>query len=169
MADLILVVHNVRSAHNVGSLFRTAAGLGLNEVVLTGYTPYPASKTDQRLPHIAAKAANQISKTALGTEQMIKWRQADDITKLLDELRQAGYQLAALEQASESVQLGKFKPPAKLALLVGNEVEGLDNETLKRCEVILEIPMRGRKESFNVAVAAGMALYQLTSLDRLDA
>jgi 23S rRNA (guanosine2251-2'-O)-methyltransferase len=166
MRDVVLVVHNVRSAHNVGSLLRTAEGLGVAKVYLSGYTPYPTSLNDTRLPHIGKRVDAQIHKTSLGAETSIEWQQADKAKSLLQRLEKQGYALVALEQTSEAVSLDKFKPPPKVALIVGNEVGGVDPEILDICNVHLEIPMRGRKESFNVAVAAAIALYQLTQLDK---
>lgn len=159
MNDLVLVVHNVRSAHNVGSMLRTADGLGVARVYLTGYTPYPLAPDDTRLPHLARKIAAQIDKTALGAGQSVVWEHQDHIATALADLRAGGYQLAALEQAPNSIALPGYMPGAKLAIVVGREVEGLEPEVLAACDLALEIPMFGDKESFNVAVAAAMALY----------
>ncbi len=162
MRKLILIAHNVRSTHNVGSLLRTADGLGVERFYMTGYTPYPlAGGNDSRLPHEAASVNQRITKTALGAEQSVDWRHESDVRTLLTSLKSRGYALAALEQATGSVNLDDFLPPERLALLVGREVEGLESEILAACDHILEIPMFGRKESFNVSVAAAMALYHL--------
>jgi len=166
MKEVILVVHNVRSAHNVGSLLRTADGLGIKEVILSGYTPYPYKLNDERLPHLAKRTDAQIQKTALGAEKSIKWRQDNQISSVLDELKAGGYFLLALEQTAGSKPLDKFKTRDKIALILGSEVGGIDSQILKRCDGIAEISMRGRKESFNVAAAAAMALYHLTFLDK---
>jgi tRNA G18 (ribose-2'-O)-methylase SpoU len=91
--QLIVIAHNLRSAHNVGSLLRTADGLGISEVILTGYTPYPATQNDSRLPHLAAKINRQIQKTALDAK--VNWRHAEDLTPVLKELRANGYVIAA--------------------------------------------------------------------------
>lgn len=162
MKSIILIAHNLRSCHNVGSLLRTAEGLGVSEVLLTGYTPYPVMPNDTRLPHLSAKISRQISKTALGAETSQNWRHIDDINSALSELRAQGYALAAIEQASGSIPLPKFQPPAKIALLVGREVEGVEPEILQQMDKILEIPMFGKKESFNVVQAAAMGLYHCT-------
>ncbi len=159
MRQLILIVHNLRSVHNVGSLLRTADGLGVQTVYLTGYTPYPTSSTDERLPHIARKVDAQIVKTALGAEKTVSWRHVVDVQEVLTTLKQQGYLLAALEQAAGATALPDFKPPTKLALIVGREVEGLEPEILALCDLALEIPMLGKKESFNVVQAAAMALF----------
>lgn len=159
MRELVLVAHNLRSAHNVGSLLRTADGLGVGKLYLSGYSPYPLSPHDERLPHLAQKLDRQIAKTALGAEKSVAWQHVADINKLIASLRGEGFTVAALEQASGAVPLPDFKPPDKIALIVGREVEGLEPEVLELCDLAVEIPMLGRKESFNVASAAAMALY----------
>ena len=159
MRQLVLIAHNLRSAHNVGSLLRTAEGLGVKQVFLTGYTPYPRATDDARLPHLALKIDRQIGKTSLGAEKTIDWRHADEIDSVLADIKEKGFTIAALEQAPESIKLPDYRPPDKLALIVGSEVEGLEREVLDSSDLILEIPMLGQKESFNVASAAAMALY----------
>lgn len=156
-----LVVHNVRSAHNVGSILRTADGLGLETVYLTGYTPYPEAPDDRRMPHVRRKTANQISKTALGAETSVAWRQFDDLTAAIDELKLNGFIVTALEQPKNALALNKYKAPERIALLVGNEIHGLDKTALKLADTHVCIPMLGAKESFNVSIAAAMALYHL--------
>ncbi len=159
MRQLIIIAHNLRSAHNVGSLLRTAEGLGVNQVILTGYTPYPLSEGDNRLPHLAAKIHNQIKKTALDAEEQLSWKYAENIETVFAELKRQGFVMAAVEQAIDSIKLPDYVPPAKIALIVGREVEGLEPEILALCDISLEIPMFGKKESFNVVQAAAMALY----------
>jgi len=159
MRSLVLIAHNLRSTHNVGSLLRTAEGLGVTRVYLTGYTPYPLQTTDARMPHIAQKIDKQITKTALGAEQTQPWEHQEEISTVLAKLTQAGYTLAAVEQTVDSKPLPDFAVPDKLALIVGREVEGIEPEILAQTAVVLEIPMFGSKESFNVVQAAAMALY----------
>jgi 23S rRNA (guanosine2251-2'-O)-methyltransferase len=161
MRRLILIAHNLRSAHNVGSLLRTCEGLGVEKVYLTGYTPYPLQTDDERLPHLAQKIDRQITKTALGAEKSVAWQHQADLDDVLASLKDQGFVIAALEQAPGSVKLPAYEPPDKLVLIVGREVEGLEPEILAVCDLILEIPMLGRKESFNVVQAAAMALYHL--------
>ena len=161
MRTIILIAHNLRSAHNVGSLLRTADGLGLQTVYLTGYTPYPVMEHDERLPHLAQKISKQITKTALGAESSQSWVHADDISTVLTALKDEGFVIAALEQAENAILLPQYKSPEKIALIVGREVEGVEHELLDACDTIIEIPMYGRKESFNVSVAAAIALYSL--------
>jgi tRNA G18 (ribose-2'-O)-methylase SpoU len=157
--DIVLIAHDIRSCHNVGSLLRTAEGLGVTKVYLTGYTPYPEEVNDKRLPHIAKKLHLQISKTALGAEDIINWEHKVEILPLLDELETAGYKLLALEQSNTSIPLPQFKPTNKIAMLIGREVEGIDTDLLKRIPDHVEIPMLGKKESFNVVQATAIALY----------
>lgn len=166
MKEVILVIHDVRSAHNVGSLLRTAEGLGVKEVILSGYSPYPKAVGDKRLPHIAQRIDSRIRKTALGAEKSVKWRQTENIDNTLEDLKSNGCLVLALEQASNSQALSGFTDETRIALIVGSEVGGIDPKILKRCDGVVEIPMRGRKESFNVAAAAAMALYHLTLLDK---
>lgn len=159
MRTVILIAHNLRSCHNVGSLLRTAEGLGVSEVILSGYTPFPKMADDPRLPHLAEKIDKQIHKTALGAEGLQAWRHVENIGEVLAELAKAGCTLVAVEQAKDSIKLPDFAVPGKVALLVGREVEGVEPEILALMDHILEIPMFGQKESFNVVQAAAMALY----------
>lgn len=161
MRHIVLIVHDIRSCHNVGSLLRTADGLGVSKVFLSGYTPYPSTEHDPRLPHIHQKLTQQIHKTALGAENSVAWEHADDISEVLTRLKIDGYSLIALEQAGTSVKLPDYKPPEKVALLLGREVEGVDPVLLSQVNKIVEIPMLGAKESFNVAQAVAIALYHL--------
>ncbi|HEY4160697.1 MAG TPA: TrmH family RNA methyltransferase [Candidatus Saccharimonadales bacterium] len=160
MTDIIVLAHDIRSTHNVGSLLRTCEGLGVSQVYFTGYTPYPAAPGDERLPHIARKLTAQIHKTALDAETLVPWTHAEDVSACVMELKAAGYTVIALEQATSSVPLPDYRAPEKVALLLGREVEGIDPGLLGLCDAAVEIPMFGRKESFNVVQAAAMALYQ---------
>lgn len=162
MRTTVLIAHNLRSCHNVGSLLRTADGLGVAHVYFTGYTPYPAAPHDDRLPHQVRKLEAQIHKTALGAEHTVSWTHAEDILPLLITLKNEGYIIAALEQQTGSISLPNFRTGAQpIALIVGREVEGIEPEVRAASTICLEIPMSGAKESFNVAVAAAMALYHL--------
>lgn len=177
MPEITLILHNIRSTHNVGSIFRTAEGFGVKEIILSGYTPYPQLPSELqrfqkpsrtinnpvkvepshgRLPHIAEKLTSQIHKTALGAEKLVPFTHVENIMEWLE---QSTIPLVALEQASDSVPLPEFTPPAKFALLLGEEVHGIIPELLHQADHIIEIPMFGQKESFNVSVAAGIALY----------
>lgn len=157
---MVVIAHNLRSAHNVGSLLRTADGMGIDEVILSGYTPFPPLEhADPRLPHERDKALKLIHKTALGAEISQHWSHQADVTQVINRLREAGFTIAALEQSQSSLSLPDYKAPDMLALVLGREVEGVEPEVLDLCDLSLEIPMVGKKESFNVIQAAAMAMY----------
>src|SRR3989344_1118065 len=118
MRSIVLIAHNLRSAHNVGSLLRTAEGLGIDHVYLTGYTPYPVSKDDKRLPHLSRKIDAQISKTSLGAEQTLHWSHKEHIERVINDLRTRGFLIVGLEQTPAAGALHKFKTPEKEALIV---------------------------------------------------
>jgi len=127
MLEVVLLVHNVRSAHNVGSLLRSADGLGASRVILCGYTPYPKHPGDKRLPHLAEKTHQRILKTALGAEISVPWLHTEDISEPIASLKRDGFEIAAIEQTSGAIDIKKFKPSdKKLALIVGPEIGGLD-------------------------------------------
>lgn len=160
MTEIIVIVHNIRSTHNVGSIFRTSEGFGVSRIILSGYTPYPKLPSDTRLPHIADKLTAQIHKTALGAEEMVPFEYQNDPD--VHSLKAAGYRIVGLEQDERSVMIHDYEAHGKIALLLGEEVEGLKPELRAACDDLIEIPMHGRKESFNVSVATGIALYELT-------
>lgn len=167
MRTIALIAHNLRSCHNVGSLLRTAEGMGVHTVYLTGYTPFPyrpATETG-RLPHLATKIHKQIQKTALGAELTQPWQYSPNVQDVMDKLRGGGFTVMAVEQTANSQALNTYSPPQNIALLVGREVEGVEPEVLDAMDGALEIPMFGSKESFNVAQAAAMALYHCRFAD----
>lgn len=153
----VLILHNIRSAHNVGSMFRTADGAGVEKIILTGYTPVPPKKGALYL----SDADKAFQKTALGAEDSVSWEKEPSIGKALVQLQAAGFAVVALEQDTSSMSYRQYRAPSKIALIVGNEVRGLDRKILKRVDAILEIPMYGKKNSLNVSVACGIALYQI--------
>jgi tRNA G18 (ribose-2'-O)-methylase SpoU len=155
--DLVLVAHNIRSAHNIGSLLRSADGAGVAEVWLSGYSARPAEPGRLFL----TPAERAIEKTALGAEYSIPWRAETKFCRIAARLRKRGYRLVALEQSPRAVTLAGYAPVGKIALIVGNEVRGLERRVLHRCDDVLEIPMYGEKESLNVSVAGGIALFVL--------
>ena len=161
MPDIIVIAHNIRSIHNIGSLFRTCEGFGVTRIILSGYSPYPSLPNDTRLPHISRRLTDHIHKTALGAERLVpfEYHTEPDITAL----RRAGYRIVGLEQDARSVTLQHYAAPEKLALLLGEEVAGIESALRVACDDLIEIAMVGQKESFNVSVAAGIALYGLTS------
>ncbi len=164
MSEIVVIAHNIRSTHNVGAIFRTCEGFSVARIILSGYTPYPKLPHDTRLPHIANKLTSQIHKTALGAETMVPFEYQE--TPDFDVLKTSGYRIVGLEQDSRSIVLPDYRAPDKIALLLGEEVEGLTAELRAACDDLIEIPMHGQKESFNVSVATGIALYALSQLPR---
>jgi len=150
--EVYLILHNIRSAYNVGSIFRTADAAGVKKVYLCGYTPTPDNQ--------------KVVKTSLGAEKYIPWEYYKQTWRLLKKLNANGIQIIALEQTKKSADYRQFKPRFPLALVVGNEVRGLSKKILAYVDKIIAIPMYGRKESLNVAVAAGIALYKLIERKR---
>jgi 23S rRNA (guanosine2251-2'-O)-methyltransferase len=162
MSNTSVIVHDIRSTHNVGSILRTCDGFGVVTVYIGGYTPYPTRPGDTRLPHISTKLTRDIAKTALGAEQTANIILYDDLSDLIHSLQKSDTSVIALEQSTTSANLADFdRADMDIALLLGREVEGIDREILAICDHTVEIPMRGQKESFNVSVAAAIALYEL--------
>ena len=160
MQKLCLVAIDIRSTHNVGSLLRTADGFSA-DVILVGITPRPmGDPQENRLPHVVIKSHKDIAKTALGAENSVKWSYFTDTETAFKYLKNDGYKIFAVEQAMNSDNIAELKLTSPTALVFGPEVTGLNENTLELCDKIYEIPMTGKKESFNVAVSAGIALYQ---------
>ena len=157
--NLVLVLVDMRSTYNVGSCLRTCDGFGAS-ACFVGITPLPAHKGDTRLPHLARKNHEAIAKTALGAEETVYFEQYKSLNACVQKLREEGFYIVALEQSKDSQPIQKLQKMTKIAIVVGREVEGLTDTELSCCDRIYEIPMVGEKESFNVAIAAGIALYQ---------
>ena len=157
---LFLILHDIRSAYNAGAIFRTADGAGVSKIYLTGYTPCPPDKNKSH----KTQADKMIEKTALGAEKSVAWEKCEDLENLLQKLNPpAGGEkisIVALEKTKNSTDIKKFKATFPIALILGNEVEGISKDIIKKCDAIIEIPMRGKKESLNVSVAAGIAMYE---------
>ncbi len=153
---VFVILPDIRSALNVGSIFRTADACGVNKIYLTGYTPAPIDKF--------GRINKEIEKTALGAEKNIVWEKVEDISKLLIKLKKEGFYLIAIEQADNSVDYKKVQAKSKTAFIFGNEVDGLAKNILKKCDTIAEIPMRGEKESLNVSVSVGVALFRILGI-----
>ena len=161
MKGLVVVLHNIRSVHNVGSIFRTADAAGVGKIYLSGITPTPLDRFGKIRP--------QFVKVALGAEKNVQWdasaRSAQATSRLLEKLKEEKYKIFAVEQSEKSIPyhkypLNKRSLKQRVALVFGNEVRGLSPAILKRADKILEIPMRGRKESLNVSVAFGIVVYK---------
>ena len=159
MPEIIVIAHNIRSTHNIGAIFRTCEGFGVSKIIISGYSPYPKWAGDTRLPHIAEKLTTQIHKTALDAELMVPFEYQE--IPNLESLKKKGYKIVGLEQDQRSVMLQNYQKPDKIALLLGEEVNGITDEMRAQCDDLVEIPMFGHKESFNVSVAAGIAIFAL--------
>ena len=150
----VLILENIRSVENTGSIFRTAEGLGVSKIILVGTTPAPIDRFGRKRQDFA--------KVSLGSEELVEWTYVSDIDLALESLRDEAFDIIALEQTNESKKdIKNFKTKDKFALIVGNEVDGVSKRALKASRASLEIPMRGKKESLNVAVATGIALFVL--------
>lgn len=166
--ELILVLHNIRSCYNVGAILRTAEGMGAAEVVLSGYTP--RIHDARLLPHLREKLDKEIHKTALGAEDMVKTEVAEDLPALLSAYRDDDYKIVGLENninrdVRQINEPGlKAKIGEKVVLILGEEVKGISPELYDSIDLFVEIPMKGQKESFNVSVAAGIAMYGIMNL-----
>ena len=149
----ILILPDIRSAINVGAIFRTADAVGIDKIYLVGCTPRP---TDQ-----FGRIQKDIAKSALGAESWISWEYKKTLIPLIKSLKKDGYEIVALEQDEKSIDYRKYKKPTKLAFILGPEVTGLDKKILNICDKIVEIPMYGKKESLNVSVACGISLFKI--------
>ncbi len=159
MRDCVLVLHNIRSAHNVGSMFRTADGAGVSRIILSGYTPGPQDpRGKERQPFV---------KVSLGAEKIVPYSRAKVLSAALKKLKKEGCTIVALEQNKSSKSLFDYSPAKdesasrRMAVVMGNEVRGINTQSLRHADHILHIPMQGKKESLNVGVAAGIALFTL--------
>lgn len=163
MTQLTLILDNIRSTHNVGAILRTADATGVSKVICAGITPYPRISGDDRDPVVSGRHTREIAKVALGAEASVKVEHARETTDAIVAARAQGCTIYALEQAPKSLNLLDFKSPAdtQVALVLGNEPHGITDTVLAECDHILELPQRGSKESLNVAVAAGIAMYKL--------
>jgi 23S rRNA (guanosine2251-2'-O)-methyltransferase len=144
---VIAVLENIRSAYNVGSVFRTADAFLLEAVYITGYTAKP--------PH------KEIKKTALGAEDSVEWKHFDNANLAIEDLHKNGYKVFAVEQVENSISLEKFESSDKIAVIFGNEVSGVEQTTIEQCDGCIEIPQLGMKHSLNIATAAGVVLWEI--------
>lgn len=157
--QISILLPDIRSAHNVGSIFRTSDACGITKIYLSGYTPRPID--------IYGRAQKEIAKTALGAEQTISWEYHKNTANLLKKLKASGVQLIAIEQSLISIDYKKIKTSQlseNVCFIVGNEVTGLPQSILKYADIVAEIPMKGEKESLNVAVSAGIVLFRILNI-----
>ena len=150
---MIVVLDNIRSLHNVGSIFRTSDAVGVQKLYLCGITPTPLDRLGRVRP--------PFTKVALGSEENVEWEKRASTWRVLDKLKNEGYKIFVIEQDKKSVPYYKVRGRGKVALVVGHEVRGLSRSVLLRADKILEIPMNGIKESLNVSVAYGIVAYSL--------
>lgn len=149
-SQVVLALNDIRSMSNVGSLFRTADAFRVEKICLCGITGKP--------PH------KEIRKTALGAEESVEWQGYDDIQECLDHYKEQGYAIVALEQTTTSIDIRSYALNGQaIVLVLGNEVDGVNDSVLAQCDAVLEIPQYGTKHSFNVAVSGGIALWELLS------
>lgn len=153
----VVILHNIRSVENVGAMFRTADAAGVQKIYLVGITPAPLDRFGRKRKDLA--------KSALGAEEFVSWEQVKSLPGLLRVLKQDGYFIIGVEQDKNSIdykKLASYKlKTRKLAFIMGAEVEGIPKNILKKCDVIAEIPMHGKKESLNVSVALGIVLFHI--------
>jgi tRNA G18 (ribose-2'-O)-methylase SpoU len=147
-----VILHNIRSVHNVGSIFRTADAAGIAKIYLTGYTPTPVDRFGRK--------RNAFTKVSLGAEKTVPFEYRTNAGALIRELRKNSVFCVAVEQSPHSINYRKIPRKQRIAFIFGNEVRGLSPSILKRCDRIAEIPMHGKKESLNVSVVAGIVLFR---------
>jgi tRNA G18 (ribose-2'-O)-methylase SpoU len=152
----ILIMHNIRSVGNVGAMFRTADAAGVNKIYLTGYTPAPLDRF--------GRIRKDLAKSALGAENYIPWEQKKKIFSLLSNLKKEKYLIIAIEQDKNSINYKKVKLKDKNVFIIGGEVTGIPKNILEKSDVIAAIQMHGKKESLNVSVALGIALFGILKI-----
>ena len=152
----ILILHNIRSVENVGAMFRTADAAGVNKIYLSGYTPTPLDRFGRKRKDLA--------KSALGAEEFVVWEYRKNILPLLSKLKKEDFQIVGIEQDKKSIDYKKVKLKDDNAFIVGAEVTGIPKNILQKCDIIAEIPMHGKKESLNVSVALGVALFRIMKI-----
>lgn len=148
---IILLLDNIRSVHNVGSIFRTAEGVGVAKIYCVGTTPVPVDRFGRK--------RSDFAKVSLGAEDLVEWEHVQDAHKLIKEMKKDNWKIVALEQTKDSINYKKVKASSKIVVILGNEVGGVSKSLLKLSDVIAEIPMNGKKESLNVSVTAGIFLF----------
>lgn len=155
---VILALHNIRSTHNVGAVFRTADAAGVTDIFLIGITPDPVDRFGRK--------RSDIAKSALGAEESITWHHFsdEDFLEKVSDLKKEGFQIISIEQSTNSIDYKKVEAGEKVLIIVGNEVGGLPKEVLEKSDNIAEIPMLGKKESLNVSVATGVALFRILNI-----
>jgi 23S rRNA (guanosine2251-2'-O)-methyltransferase len=152
--EVYIMLDNVRSAHNVGSIFRTSDGAGVAKIFLIGYTPAPIDRFGRPQP--------EIEKTSLGASKTIPWEQVaqTNVTTKIADLKAEGFSIVAVEQTPKAISIYDYNPADKVCYIFGNEIDGVGTSILDLCDTVIEIPMQGQKESLNVGVSVGVVLFQ---------
>ncbi|MFO0862809.1 MAG: TrmH family RNA methyltransferase [Candidatus Saccharibacteria bacterium] len=161
--EIVIILDDIRSCYNVGSIFRTADAAGAHEIALCGITPYPRVPGDTRSERVIENNTKMIHKTALDAENSVKFQHFHTVLDAIKYYADKKYQIVALENKVEgTANIFTFKPEKNIALVVGSETEGIDPQVINMCDATIEIPMHGIKNSLNVSVATGIALYVLS-------
>lgn len=153
ITQICLLLHNIRSIHNVGSIFRTSDAARVSRIYLSGYTPLPIDRF--------GRIRQDISKVALGAEKTVDWEYVKDINRFIRKMKNEKVKIIGVEQDKRSIDFRKLDNINKVLIILGEEVNGIPKNILDKCDEIIEIPMYGKKESLNVAVTAGIILYTL--------
>lgn len=149
-------LHNIRSVYNVGSIFRTADAVGIDHIYLSGYTPLPIDRF--------GRERNDMAKVAIGAEKTVSWSHLENPLQDMQNLKKTGSHIIGIEQNENSINIFDYRRPqnvSEIIIAMGEEVSGIEEQQLKLCDDILEIPMYGKKESLNVSVSFGVAVYQI--------
>ena len=154
--EILLILDNIRSAENVGSIFRTADAAGIDKIFLVGISPAPIDRFN--------RPVGKIAKSALGAEKTMCWEKRDDIKALIKELQDSKVKVIAVEQTKQAKDYKGLVPDSSAVFIFGNEVEGISGDVLSLCDEVVEIPMEGNKESLNVSVAVGVLLYRVLNI-----
>ncbi len=149
--EVVVILHNVRSVYNVGSVFRTSDAIGVSKIYLTGYTPTPLDRF--------ARERKDVAKSALGAQKSVEWEHFKNVSCVFKKLKKKEFEIVAVEQSKKSIDYKEYKPKRKMVFIFGNEVRGVSKQLLSKCDKIIEIPMKGKKESLNVSVSAGVILF----------
>ena len=154
--NVAVLIHDIRSTHNVGSIFRTSDAVGVGKIYISGYSPSPLDKYN--------RPRKDIAKVALGAEKTIPWEYMSEPYSIIKKLKKDGFEIVGLEQSEKSIDYKKYKFTKPILFIVGNEVTGIDKKILSLCDKIIEIPMLGDKESLNVSVAFGVSLFRIVGV-----
>ena len=149
----ILIIHDIRSVHNVGALFRTAESVGISRIFISGYSPTPLDRF--------GRVRSDMAKSALGAELSVPWEYCENIFEKIQEYKKNNYTVIGLEQHEQSIDYKKIQKTENMVFIIGTETTGMESKLLAQCDIIAEIPMHGNKESLNVSVATGILLYRV--------